>query len=210
MFLMTETITENISTSVVLDEATGKKELYIEGVFAQAELKNRNLRKYPLSILEREVDKYVNDFVNTKRALGELSHPDNAQINPDRVSHLITSLVKEGNNFIGKAKILDTPCGNVVRGIIEGGAVIGVSTRGTGSVKSVNGINEVQDDFGLYAVDVVTNPSAIDAFVEGIMEGAFWIPKQQEIIEDIKEAKSVNLAEAKAKAFMLAMKHLYK
>lgn len=155
----------------------GKKETFIEGIFLQADLKNRNGRVYPMGVMENEVARYVRDTVDSKRAYGELGHPMGPQINLDRVSHLIVSLVKEGSNFIGKAKITDTPMGNIAKGLIESGANLGVSSRGLGSLTArKDGIMEVQADFRLAtAADIVADPSAPDAFVKGIMEGAEWV-----------------------------------
>ena len=165
------------TTQVLIEEGKdGKKDLFIEGVFMQAEQKNRNGRIYPQSILESQVQKYVSEYVKTNRAIGELNHPQSPTVNPERASHLITNLRTEGANFVGKAKILDTPMGNIVRGLVEGGVQMGVSSRGLGTVKANNrGINEVQSDFKLVCVDVVADPSAPDAFVNGIMEGHNWV-----------------------------------
>jgi hypothetical protein len=151
--------------------------MYIEGVFLQSEIKNRNGRVYPKAVLEREVNRYNEQFVQKGRAFGELGHPDGPQINLDRISHIIESLKQDGSNFIGRAKITDTPMGNIARGIIESGGQLGVSTRGMGSIKlNKEGVNEVQDDFHLAtAADIVADPSAPDAFVNGIMEGVEWI-----------------------------------
>ena len=156
---------------------SGKKTMYIEGVFLQSEIKNRNGRVYPKAVLEREVNRYNDQFVSKGRAFGELGHPDGPQINLDRISHIIESLKQDGSNFIGRAKITDTPMGNIARGIIESGGQLGVSTRGMGSLKlNREGVNEVQDDFHLAtAADIVVDPSAPDAFVNGIMEGVEWI-----------------------------------
>jgi hypothetical protein len=161
----------NVQYLVEKNEKTGKNEHYIEGIFMQAERKNRNGRVYPHAILSKEVDRYNNEYVNKNRAFGELGHPDSPQINLDRVSHMITSLKPDGNNFIGKAKILDTPNGKIVKSLLDGGASLGVSTRGVGSLKPANGFQLVQDDFHLAtAADIVADPSAPEAFVRGIME----------------------------------------
>jgi hypothetical protein len=158
------------------NEKTGKKEHFIEGIFMQAERKNRNGRVYPHNILSKEVDRYNTEYVKKNRAFGELGHPDSPQINLDRVSHMITSLKPDGNNFIGKAKILDTPNGKIVKSLLDGGASLGVSTRGVGSLKPANGFQLVQDDFHLAtAADIVADPSAPEAFVRGIMEDAEWV-----------------------------------
>lgn len=162
---------------IVEQKENGKKTLYIEGPFLQAEIANRNGRIYRSHIMEREVNRYNEQYIQKGRAFGELGHPDGPSINLDRVSHIIESLKKEGNNWIGKAKITDTPMGNIARGLIESGAQLGVSSRGMGSLKvNKEGVNEVQDDFHLAtAADIVADPSAPDAFVNGIMEGVDWV-----------------------------------
>ncbi len=156
---------------------SGKKNLYIEGVFMQGDIVNRNKRCYSTNILEKEVVRYTQALVEKGRAFGELGHPNGPSINLDRVSHIITELRRDGNNFIGKARISDTPMGNIARGIMESGGQLGVSSRGMGSLKeNKNGIMEVQDDFYLAtAADIVADPSAPDAFVQGIMEGVEWV-----------------------------------
>jgi hypothetical protein len=157
------------------DKQGGGKNIYIEGVFAQANTKNKNNRSYGKSIMEREVQKYQ-ELINEKRSLGELGHPPNPSINLNQVSHMITGLKFEGNDIYGKAKILDTPMGKIAKNFIEEGVRLGVSSRGLGSVKlNKEGVNEVQDDFHLATVDIVADPSAPDAFVQGIMESAEWI-----------------------------------
>lgn len=171
-------ITEEIETVEIITEATesGGKTLYISGPFLQAEVVNRNGRKYPGHVMDREVNRYIKEAVSKGRAVGELGHPNGPQINLDRISHKIVELRKEGNNYIGKAKILNTPAGQIARGLIEDGVQLGVSSRGMGSLKPRNGINEVQDDFYLAtAADIVHDPSAPDAFVNGIMEGVEWV-----------------------------------
>lgn len=172
-------ITEEINSVKYVTEAkeNGKKNLYIEGIFLQSAIPNRNGRIYPEQVLEREVTRYNEQFVAKGRAFGELGHPDGPSINLDRVSHIIESLKKEGTNWVGRAKITDTPMGNIARGLIESGAQLGVSTRGMGSLKlNKEGVNEVQDDFFLAtAADIVADPSAPDAFVNGIMEGVEWV-----------------------------------
>ena len=158
------------------NEKTGEKEYAIEGIFMKAEKKNRNGRVYPLHILNKEVSRYNQDYVNKNRAFGELGHPDSPTINLDRVSHMITKLYPDGNNIMGKAKILDTPNGKIVKSLLDGGASLGVSTRGVGSLKPHNGFQLVQDDFHLAtAADIVADPSAPEAFVRGIMEDSEWI-----------------------------------
>lgn len=161
-------------SNVITESKDGKKQYYIEGIFAQAVKKNRNGRVYPINVLSNEVNRYQ-EAISKKRALGELSHPETPQINLDKVSHLVESLQMEGSNAIGKAKILDTPCGKIVKAFIDDGVGFGVSTRGVGSLKSINGLNEVQNDFRMCAIDVVADPSAHDAWVTGIMEGADWL-----------------------------------
>jgi len=164
----------------ITEEKNGVKEHYIQGIFMQAEQKNRNGRVYPREILGREVDRYNENYVKKNRAFGELGHPDSPAINLDRVSHMITKLYPDGNNFIGKAKIVDTPNGKIVKSLLDGGACLGVSTRGVGSLKPANGYQLVQDDFRLAtAADIVADPSAPDAFVQGIMEGSEWILTNQ-------------------------------
>jgi hypothetical protein len=153
----------------------GAKEYFIEGIFMQAEKKNRNGRMYPESILMKEAKRYQNEYVKQGRAMGELGHPEGPTVNLERVSHLIESLKKDGNNIVGRAKILETPYGKIVKNLMEGGVKLGVSSRGMGTLKQVNGINEVQKDFMLSAIDIVADPSAPDAFVNGIMEGKAWI-----------------------------------
>lgn len=160
---------------LVEEDKTGKKSHFISGIFMQAERQNRNGRVYPFNVLSREVDRYNKEYVTKNRAYGELGHPDNPSINLDRVSHMITKLYPDGNNFMGKAKIVDTPMGNIVKGLLDSGANLGVSTRGVGSLKPQNGFQLVQDDFKLAtAADIVADPSAPDAFVCGIMEGVEW------------------------------------
>lgn len=160
----------------ITEEKNGIKSLYIQGPFLVGETKNRNGRIYPIGTLAKEVGRYNEEYVKTNRAFGELGHPDSPSINLDRVSHMITSLKQEGNNFIGKAKILDTPMGKIAKSLMEGGATLGVSSRGMGSLKEVNGTNVVQDDYYLAtAADIVADPSAPGAFVQGIMEGKEWV-----------------------------------
>lgn len=183
-------ITESIEDIQILEEeANGKKLLYIEGVFLQADLKNRNGRVYPYSVLEREVSRYNEQYVAAGRALGELGHPDGPTVNLDRVSHKIVSLKAEGTNFIGKAQILNTPMGNIAKSLLESGVKLGVSSRGMGSIEEKNGANYVRDDFMLAtAADIVADPSAPDAFVNGIMEGKEWV-WENGIIKEVNIAK---------------------
>jgi hypothetical protein len=174
MKLITETIED---VQILTEEKNGKQHLYIEGTFLQGEIKNRNGRMYPIATLAREVEKYNESFIKSGRALGELGHPDGPTVNLDRVSHLITSLVQEGNNFRGKARILDTPMGNIARSLLDEGVKLGVSSRGIGSLREArDGAKIVADDFMLAtAADIVADPSAPDAFVNGIMEGREWV-----------------------------------
>ena len=155
-------------------DSSGQKRLYIEGVFAQAVKKNRNRRVYPTHILEREISKFVNEKINSNRSMGELEHPQSPTINPDRVSHRITEMKQVGNDFIGKALILDTTCGKTVKAIVEGGCCLGVSTRGMGTTSMQRGDTTINEDFNLVTVDIVTDPSGIDCFVNGIMESVEW------------------------------------
>lgn len=193
-------VNEEAQVLTELNEETGKKSYFIEGIFMQADLKNRNGRIYPSAVLEKEMKRYQKDFIDTKRALGELGHPEGPSINGDRVSHLITEMKQDGSNFTGKAKILGTPMGNIVKEFMDEGVKIGVSTRGLGSVKPTNsGIMEVQDDFHLATVDIVTDPSGPNCFVNGIMENTeyyydiaagHWLPQHEsveEVIEEIQE-----------------------
>lgn len=174
MKLITELV-ENVKTITEARE-DGKKNVFIEGVFLQADITNRNGRCYPAEIMEKEVERYSNAFIKTNRALGELGHPDGPSINLDRVSHMITSLVKEGSNYIGRAKLMDTPMGNIAKGLIGDGVSLGVSSRGMGSLEEKNGVRYVKSDFHLAtAADIVADPSAPDAFVNGIMEGVEWV-----------------------------------
>lgn len=167
-------VNEDLETLV---EANGdSKNHYIKGVFLQAEQKNRNGRIYPMETMKKEVNRYNRQYVQTNRAFGELGHPDGPTINLERVSHMIKELYEDGNNFIGKAKVMDTPYGKIVKNLIDEGAKLGVSSRGMGSLKTQSGSQVVQDDFHLAtAADIVADPSAPQAFVEGIMEGKEWI-----------------------------------
>ena len=183
-------ITETIENVEVITEGKGAdKKLYIEGVFLQSEIKNRNGRMYPFSVLEKEVNRYNEEYVKTSRALGELGHPDGPTVNLDRVSHRITSLKAEGNNFIGRAQIMNTPMGNIARSLLEDGVKLGVSSRGMGSIEKREDCGVVMDDFMLAtAADIVADPSAPDAFVNGIMEGKEWA-WDNGILKETKVAK---------------------
>ena len=204
-------ISEEIQNAEMLvEETNGKKNYKIKGIFLQSDIKNRNGRIYENDILQKEVKRYNQEFINKKRAFGELGHPDGPTVNLERVSHMITKLEPEGKNFIGEAKIMDTPYGKIVKGLIDEGAQLGVSSRGMGSLVQKNGANYVGKDFYLAtAADIVADPSAPDAFVEGIMENKEWVwdngvIKAQDIEEykeHIKEAKRLKLAEAKANVF---------
>ena len=206
MLLITE-VNDNIN--LVTEEVNGEKQYHIDGIFMQAEQKNRNGRVYPQKTLMKEVQRYNNEYVKTNRAMGELGHPDGPQLNLERVSHLIKELRVDGNDIYGRAKILDTPYGKIVKDLVKEGVKIGVSSRGMGSLKQVNGINEVQEDFNLAAVDIVADPSAPDAFVEGIMEGKEWVWENgiltarriESYKKQIKSASKPNLEEAKLCAF---------
>jgi len=199
-------------TKFIVEEKLGKpKQYFIEGVFLQSEITNRNGRMYKESTMDREVGRYIKEAVENNRAYGELGHPEGPGINLDRVSHMITSLRKEGTNYIGRAKILDTPMGQIAKGLLEGGANLGVSSRAMGSLKTNNeGVQIVQDDFMLStAADIVADPSAPDAYVRGIMEGKEWTFVDGKFVEQnieevrsfIKKTSSRNLEEAKIQAF---------
>ena len=169
----------------ITEEAdNGKKNYKIRGIFMQADIKNRNGRVYPYEVLEKEVRKYNKNFINEKRAYGELGHPDGPTVNLERVSHMITKLHPDGKNFMGEAKILGTPMGNIVKNLMDEGAKLGVSSRGMGSLDSKNGANYVRDDFYLAtAADIVADPSAPNDFVEGIMEGKEWVWNNGSLVE---------------------------
>jgi len=200
------------TTNLIVEEKLGKgKEYFIEGIFLQSEMKNRNGRMYPETTMDREVKRYQEEYIDKNRAYGELGHPDTPSINLDRVSHLITGLRKEGTNYVGKAKILATPMGNIARGLLDGGANLGVSSRALGSLKiNKEGVQVVQDDFMLStAADIVADPSAPDAFVRGIMESVDWVfvdgRFEQKQIEQTKKliqsTSSRGLTEASIVAF---------
>ena len=217
MKLITE-IAEDQDIEFVTEENDDKgKDYYIKGIFMQAEQKNRNGRVYPKEVLGREVNKYVNNYVNQNRAFGELGHPDGPVVNLERASHMIKELNEDGNNWVGKAKVMDTPYGKIVQNLIDEGAKLGVSSRGMGSLKNQRGTNIVQDDFYLAtAADIVADPSAPEAFVEGIMEGKEWVwdngvIKEREIEaykKEINRAKLKELEEAKLKVFKSFMSKL--
>ena len=205
-------ITETIEDIEVLTEANtkGGKDYKIRGVFMQADIKNRNGRVYPIATLSKEVARYTTEYINKRRAFGELGHPDGPTVNLERVSHMITSLKPEGKNFIGEAKIMDTPYGKIVKNLIDEGAQLGVSSRGMGSIQSSSQGNVVGKDFYLAtAADIVADPSAPDAFVEGIMEGKEWVwdngvlksKSIEEYKSEIERARRTELAEVKSKIF---------
>jgi hypothetical protein len=217
MKLITEVIEE---INILTEETNGKKTHFIEGIFLQSNLKNRNGRMYPKEIMAKEVERYNESYVKSNRALGELGHPDGPSINLDRVSHMIVSLREDGDNYIGKAKLMDTPMGNIAKGLIEGGASLGVSSRGMGTLKiNREGINEVQDDFYLAtAADIVADPSAPDAFVQGIMENKEWVVVNGVWTEQacdmtkkyINKKSKKQLEEAKLAVFSKFLNHLSK
>ena len=211
-------ISEEVQNAEYLvEEKDGKKNYKIRGVFLQSEIKNRNGRVYEKEILEKEVNRYNREFINKKRAFGELGHPDSPTVNLERVSHMITSLYPDGTNFIGEAKIMNTPYGKIVKGLIDEGAQLGVSSRGMGSLSQRGGVNYVGRDFYLAtAADIVADPSAPDAFVEGIMENKEWVWDNGILVEkdieswkrDVEAAKRLALAEAKAEVFKKFLKKL--
>ena len=214
MKLITEQIEE---VKFLTEDNNGTKSHYIQGVFLQGEIKNRNGRVYPIDILEREVGRYTEQNISKNRALGELGHPEGPTVNLDRASHKIESLVREGNNYIGKAKLLDTPMGQIAKSLLDEGVSLGVSSRGVGSLREMGGANYVRDDYQLAtAADIVADPSAPDAFVEGIMEGKEWVwdnglLKEQEVSQIKKQIDSAtlyNLQERKVSAFEQFLKGL--
>ncbi len=210
MKLITEMADDHAIEFITEENAKGEKSHYIKGVFMQAEQKNRNGRIYPKDVLNKEVYKYIGNYVDQNRAFGELGHPDGPVVNLERVSHMIKELHEDGNNWIGKAKIMDTPYGKIVKNLIDEGAKLGVSSRGMGSLKNQRGTNVVQDDFYLAtAADIVADPSAPEAFVEGIMEGKEWVWENGVIREreleqyknQIRETKRKELEEQKLEVF---------
>jgi hypothetical protein len=206
MKLITETVEE---VAYLTENKDGEKQYFIEGVFMQADQKNKNGRVYPKQILVKEANRYVTEYVNKNRALGELNHPTGPSVNLDRVSHKVTWLYENNNDFYGKAKILDTPCGQIVKNLMSEGVKLGVSTRGMGSLEKRGGINVVKEDFMLAAIDIVADPSAPNAFVNGIMEGKEWVwdnglLKEQQITEyrnTIKKTPSKKLQAESIKLF---------
>ena len=208
MKLITEYIQEDLSYFTE-DSKTGEKNTFIEGIFMQTEAKNRNGRMYPKKIMEGAVNKYVEEQVSKGRAVGELNHPNGPTINLDKVSHRITDLKFEGNDVVGKALVLNTPMGKIVKGLMEGGVQLGVSSRGMGSIENKNSMSVVKDDFHLATIDIVQDPSAHNAFVNGIMEGVDWvwdngILKAQQIENyetEIRRTKAKDLEEMQSKMF---------
>ena len=207
----------NEEVDYLVEENEGKKNHYIQGVFLQSEITNRNGRMYPKSVLDREVKNYNEKYIRTNRALGELGHPEGPTVNLDRVSHKITELKEDGNNFVGKAKLLDTPMGNIAKNLLGEGVKLGVSSRGMGTLRRENGASVVGEDFMLAtAADIVSDPSAPDAFVEGIMEGKEWVWEngrlQEKDIASIKQeldhATLINIQEKKISAFETFLKGL--
>lgn len=211
-------IIEEVEAKFLTEEKDGKKNYFLEGVFLQSEMKNRNGRVYPKHILAREVARYQKEHIDRNRAMGELGHPDSPTINLDRVSHMITSLKEDGNNWIGRAKVLDTPHGRIVKTLIDEGAQLGVSSRGMGSLKTIKEgtIQQVQDDYFLAtAADIVADPSAPEAFVQGVMEGKEWVIDAsgnlrliEDIAEEVRRAKKSELEEVSMRAFERFMKSL--
>ena len=220
MKLISEQWSDEVNYLVEEDPKTGKKHAYIEGVMLQTEVKNKNGRIYPKEVMQKEVARYTKEYVDQNRAYGELGHPEGPTINLERTSHLITSLKEDGNNFIGKAKILSTPMGEIVKNLLDDGARLGVSSRGMGSLKASNakgGVQMVQSDFQLAtAADIVADPSAPDAFVNGVMEGVEWIwdngvikaQKIEEYKHSIQRAKTRKLQEVKLNVFNDFLKNL--
>jgi len=195
----------------------GKKELYIEGPFLVSEKKNKNGRLYEYNTMKKEVHRYTEEYINKNRAFGELGHPETPTINLDRVSHMIVGLREDGTQWIGKAKILDTPMGQIARQLIEGGAQLGVSSRGMGSLKNVNGVNVVQPDFYLAtAADIVADPSAPGAFVQGIMEGKEWMlvdgvwteVQYSQAVQEVRKASSRDIEAVSLRIFENFLKRL--
>ena len=203
--LISEHIEQDTDYLIEQDEKTGNKNYKIKGIFMQADIKNRNGRIYPMEVLQKEVKRYNKQYINEKRAFGELGHPDGPTVNLERASHLVTALYPDGKNFIGEAKILSTPMGEIVKSLMNDGAKLGVSSRGMGSLDQKNGANYVRNDFYLAtAADIVADPSAPNAFVEGIMEGKEWVWNNGLIKEaDIAQMKDnieENYAKRNAKA----------
>ena len=220
MKLISEQWSDDVNYLVEEDPKTGKKNMFIEGIMLQTEVKNKNGRIYPLEVMQKEVKRYNKEYIDQKRAYGELGHPEGPTINLERTSHLIESLEQDGKNFVGKAKILSTPMGEIVKNLLSDGARLGVSSRGMGSLKASNrkgGAQMVQSDFQLAtAADIVADPSAPDAFVDGVMEGVEWIwdngvikaQKIEEYKDTIRRAKSQKLQEVKLNVFKSFLENL--
>ena len=215
MKLISEEVTQ--SEFLIEQNDNGTTDYKIKGIFLQSNIKNRNGRIYPKEVLDKEVTRYNKEFINKKRAFGELGHPDGPTVNLERVSHMITKLYPDGNNFIGEAKIMNTPYGKIVKGLIDEGAQLGVSSRGMGSLINRGQGNVVKDDFYLAtAADIVADPSAPDAFVEGIMEGKGWVWESGVLVEkdieawrmEVYKAKKRELEEKKLKVFESMLKNL--
>ena len=208
MKLISEFNDYSISPVIVEGKEDGKKDYFIEGIFMQSEIKNRNGRIYPKEVIQKEVKRYNKEFVEQDRAFGELGHPEGPTINLDKVSHMITKLEEDGNNFVGRAKILSTPNGQIVKNLIDDGAKLGVSSRGLGSLESKGNAQYVKDDFQLAtAGDIVADPSAPEAFVNGIMEGTEWVYESgilkardiESMQSEMRSAKLNQLEETKLK-----------
>ena len=214
MKLISEEIT---NAQCLVEQKNGQKEYKIKGIFLQSDIKNRNGRVYPKDILEREVSRYNREFINKNRAFGELGHPDGPVVNLERVSHMVKKLYPDGKNFIGEAKVMNTPYGKIVKGLIDEGAQLGVSSRGMGTLENKGGAIYVQSDFYLApAADIVADPSAPDAFVEGIMEGKEWVWDNGALREQsvdgwkrvLEREHRTRLAETKAMAFKKLLQNL--
>ena len=219
MKLISEQWSDDVNYLVEEDPKTGKKNMFIEGIMLQTEVKNKNGRIYPLEVMKKEVKRYNKEYIEQKRAYGELGHPEGPTINLERTSHLIESLEQDGKNFVGKAKILSTPMGEIVKNLLSDGARLGVSSRGMGSLKATSKgeAQMVQSDFQLAtAADIVADPSAPDAFVDGVMEGVEWIwdngvikaQKIEDYKNEIRRAKSQKLQETKLNVFKSFLENL--
>ena len=220
MKLISEQWSDDVNYLIEEDPKTGKKNMFIEGIMLQTEVKNKNGRIYPLEVMQKEVKRYNKEYIDQKRAYGELGHPEGPTINLERTSHLIESLEQDGKNFVGKAKILSTPMGEIVKNLLSDGARLGVSSRGMGSLKASNrkgGAQMVQSDFQLAtAADIVADPSAPDAFVDGVMEGVEWVwdngvikaQKIEEYKDTIRRAKTQKLQEVKLNVFKSFLENL--
>jgi|TARA_B100000035_G_C20993310_1_gene551261 hypothetical protein len=218
MKLIAEVLDNEINYIAEENKDTGKKDYFIEGVFIQTEQKNKNGRIYRKSTMDKEIDRYTKEHIDKKRAYGELGHPQGPTINLERVSHMIQSLKPEGNNYIGRAKVMDTPYGSIVKNLMKEGAQLGVSSRGMGSLKAKKDIMEVQDDFMLAtAADIVADPSAPDAFVKGVMEGCEWIYDQEtgawtkatiNVVEEILDTGKKSAKELMERKVYLFQKYL--